>query len=128
MEFLEGENLSHAIRRIAAATSPEQAEGDLELVSQVGEIYAKVHALDIALGDTKPENTMIGTDGKIYLIDFEQATRTGDKSGDKAWDLACFLYYCGIIAVEWGTEGGANYEGVHCWVLAWGGNVEFLNV
>ncbi len=44
MEFLEGENLSHAIRRIAAATSPEQAEGDLELVSQVGEIYAKVHA------------------------------------------------------------------------------------
>ncbi len=91
MEFLEAENLSHAIRRIAAAATPEKAEADLAIIGYVAETYAKVHALDITLGDTKPENIMVSDSSKIYLIDFEQATRKGDKS----WDIACFLFYCG---------------------------------
>jgi tRNA A-37 threonylcarbamoyl transferase component Bud32 len=61
------------------------------LITQVGETYAKVHALNVALGDTKPENIMVDKQGKIYPLDFEQASR----EGDKAWDVACFLYYSG---------------------------------
>ncbi len=34
---------------------------------------------------------LIKKDGTIFLIDFEQATQ----GGDKAWDIAVFLYYCG---------------------------------
>jgi tRNA A-37 threonylcarbamoyl transferase component Bud32 len=91
MEFIEGENLGNAIKRIALAPKIEDAIKDLALVNQVGEIYAKVHALGVVLGDTKPENTMVDQLGRIFLLDFEQATRGGDKS----WDIACFLYYCG---------------------------------
>jgi tRNA A-37 threonylcarbamoyl transferase component Bud32 len=91
MEFLEGENLGSAIKRIALTKSKEKAADDLALVTRAGEIYAKVHALDVVLGDTKPENIMVDPQGNLYLLDFEQASRTGDKS----WDVACFLFYCG---------------------------------
>ena len=91
MEFLEGENLSHAIKRIALANSTQSIAKELALINQLGETYAKVHALDVVLGDTKPENVMVDTQGNLYLLDFEQASRSGDKS----WDVACFLYYCG---------------------------------
>ncbi len=91
MEFLEGENLSAAIKRIALVQSVEKAFKDLALVTKVGAIYARVHALDVVLGDTKPENVMVDKEGNLYLLDFEQSSRSGDKS----WDVACFLYYCG---------------------------------
>jgi len=91
MEFIEGENLSNAIKRIGIAQNPEKAAKDLALVTQVGEAYAKVHALNVVLGDTKPENVMVTKQGGLCLLDFEQASRNGDRS----WDVACFLYYCG---------------------------------
>ena len=91
MEFLEGENLSNAIKRIALARNIEKTAKDVALVTQVGETYAKVHALNVVLGDTKPENVMVDPQGNLFLLDFEQASRSGDKS----WDVACFLFYCG---------------------------------
>ena len=91
MEFVEGENLGNAIKRIAIAHGTQKIAKDLALINQVGETYAKVHALDVVLGDTKPENVMFDTQGKLFLLDFEQASRSGDRS----WDVACFLYYCG---------------------------------
>jgi len=50
-----------------------------------------VHSLNVTLGDTKPENIIFDPDDKIYLLDFEQASH----DGDKAWDVAVFLYYSG---------------------------------
>lgn len=91
MEFIEGEDLSNAIKRIATAQRLDKVQKELALITQVGETYAKVHALNVTLGDTKPENVIVDKQGKIYLLDFEQASH----SGDKAWDLACFLYYSG---------------------------------
>jgi Kae1-associated kinase Bud32 len=91
MEYIEGENLSNAIKRIAASGIGEKTEKELSAVTRVGEIFAKVHSIDVALGDTKPENAIVEPGGKIYLLDFEQATR----NGDKAWDIAEFLYYSG---------------------------------
>jgi len=91
MEFIEGENLSQAVKRIASADQDAKNESELELIEQVGTIMAKVHSHNVTLGDTKPDNVMIRTDGTIFLIDFEQANR----GGDKAWDVAVFLYYCG---------------------------------
>jgi Kae1-associated kinase Bud32 len=91
MEYIEGENFSSAIKRIAKAKSKEQAEKDLAKMTQVGEIFAQVHSLNVTLGDTKPENIIFDPNGKVYLLDFEQASH----DGDKAWDVAVFLYYSG---------------------------------
>jgi tRNA A-37 threonylcarbamoyl transferase component Bud32 len=91
MEYVEGENLDSTIKRIADSKKDSEIEKDLAMLSEVGEIFAKVHALDISLGDTKPENIMIGKNGEIVLLDFEQASR----NGDKVWDIAEFLYYAG---------------------------------
>jgi Kae1-associated kinase Bud32 len=91
MEYIEGENLSSAIKRIATSKSREKAEKDFAKIMSVGEIFAQVHSLNVTLGDTKPENIIFDPDGKIYLLDFEQASH----DGDKAWDVAVFLYYSG---------------------------------
>jgi len=91
MEYIDGENLSRAIKRIAKAASREKMEKDLMKITRVGEVFAQVHALSVTLGDTKPENVIVAPDDKIYLLDFEQASH----AGDKAWDIAVFLYYSG---------------------------------
>lgn len=94
MEYVKGETLEKVVKRILSEEDADKIGEKLKLVSRVGEVFAKVHALDIALGDTKPENILVGKDGEIYLMDFEQASR----KGDKAWDIAEFLYYVGHYA------------------------------
>jgi tRNA A-37 threonylcarbamoyl transferase component Bud32 len=91
MEYIEGENLSSTIKRIATSKSREKTEKDLAKIMRVGKIFAQVHFLNVTLGDTKPENIIFDPDDKIYLLDFEQASH----DGDKAWDVAVFLYYSG---------------------------------
>jgi tRNA A-37 threonylcarbamoyl transferase component Bud32 len=58
-----------------------------------------MHKVGLVYGDTKPENALVGKDG-IYLLDLEQAV----EGGDKAWDLAEFLYYSAKL--------GKNEEGM----------------
>ncbi len=102
MEFIQGDDLSKVIKDIAV--KPMGTNGkNLSRILQVGEIYAKVHSLNITLGDTKPENVIIDSSGKIYLLDFEQATH----GGDKAWDIAVFLYYSGHYLQPLNSNGKA---------------------
>lgn len=91
MEFIEGKDLSQTLKQIAMTGNQEEINIELSKIEQAGEIFAKVHAHNMTLGDTKPENVLINPEGKIYLIDFEQST----EDGDKAWDIAEFLYYSG---------------------------------
>lgn len=91
MDHVEGESLEKVIRRITESKKAEEKEECLNMIESVGETFARVHALNIALGDAKPENILAGKDGEIYLLDFEQASR----NGDKVWDIAEFLYYAG---------------------------------
>ncbi|MDW8023480.1 MAG: lipopolysaccharide kinase InaA family protein [Nitrososphaerota archaeon] len=94
MEYLEGESLEKVVKRILSSKSKSEVEEDLKTVERVGETFAKIHALGVALGDAKPENILVGEKGEIYLLDFEQASR----KGDNAWDIAEFLYYVGHYA------------------------------
>ena len=91
MEYVEGESLGKAIKNIAKSKNKKELQECLQVLEQVGHLFAHVHELRIALGDTKPENIIIGKDGKIYIVDFEQAER----NGDRAWDIAEFVYYAG---------------------------------
>jgi tRNA A-37 threonylcarbamoyl transferase component Bud32 len=91
MEYLEGEDLSYAIKRMATSNAKDEIGIELDKILKVGEIFAHVHSLNVTLGDTKPENVLVSPIGEIYLLDFEQASRSGDKS----WDIAEFMYYSG---------------------------------
>ncbi len=91
MQYVEGEGVHKTIKRIASSKSVSQVEKDLETIGRVGQLFADIHSFDIALGDTKPENILIGSKSQIYLTDLEQARR----GGDKVWDIAEFLYYAG---------------------------------
>lgn len=91
MEYIEGESLDKAIKRIAKLRSEDEVEKELNVLMKTGEIFARIHAINVSLGDTKPENVIVDKNGEIYFLDFEQASR----GGDKVWDIAEFLYYSG---------------------------------
>ncbi len=123
MEFVEGENLTNAIKRIASAKACSNVERELLLVKEVGITYAKVHALNIVLGDTKPENILVDAEGKLCLIDFEQSGHGGDRS----WDVACFLYYSGhYLPLDGEAKGGAISRAFVVGYLEAGGSLDVI--
>jgi len=90
MEYLEGETLDKIVKRaFNSVAKGDHVQEELKIFRSVGEIIARVHASGITLGDTRPENILVDRDRKVYLVDFEQASR----NGDKAWDIAELLYY-----------------------------------
>jgi Kae1-associated kinase Bud32 len=91
-EYIEGENLANLIQRIFS--SKHETPELTSVIKRVGGEVAKIHGLNVALGDCKPENIIIGHDGRIWFVDLEQAER----GGDQAWDLAELLYYSGRYA------------------------------
>ncbi len=82
-DFVDGPTLSSRINEFFRS-----GEGAVEEVASYGQLLGKIHALGVALGDAKPSNVIISQDG-LYLTDLEQTV----VGGDKAWDIAEFLYY-----------------------------------
>lgn len=120
-EYVEGESLTQIIRRICSFS--EDDDELYSVISKVGKEMAKVHNLNVSLGDCKPENMKLTRDGRICFLDLEQAER----GGDQAWDIAEFLYYSGHYAymspikvpkkitenfVNGYLEGGGNTENI----------------
>jgi len=91
-EYVEGESLTRIIKQICS--SSEDNDKLYAVISKVGEEIAKIHNLNVSLGDCKPENMKLTQDGRICFIDLEQAER----GGDQAWDIAEFLCYSGHYA------------------------------
>ncbi|MCD6538058.1 hypothetical protein J7L18_05545 [Candidatus Bathyarchaeota archaeon] len=91
-EYIEGESLTRIIKRICSSGGDD--ERLYSIISMVGEEIAKIHNLNVSLGDCKPENIKLAEDGRIFFLDLEQAER----GGDQAWDIAEFLYYSGHYA------------------------------
>ncbi|HUK79855.1 MAG TPA: hypothetical protein VLU91_04255, partial [Nitrososphaerales archaeon] len=82
-DFIRGPTLANEINSYLKG-----AHEGLRSVSAYGDVIARVHAAGVALGDSKPSNVIIASDG-LYLTDLEQAYPGGDQS----WDIAEFLYY-----------------------------------
>jgi tRNA A-37 threonylcarbamoyl transferase component Bud32 len=94
MEYVEGSSLSRVVKHVFSAKTNRDVKEDLDVIGKVGTLFGQVHSLNIALGDTKPENILIGKNSEVYLMDFEQASRNGDPN----WDVAEFIYYSGHYA------------------------------
>jgi tRNA A-37 threonylcarbamoyl transferase component Bud32 len=82
-EFVSGPTLSSMINNFLKGS----ADG-IGPVAAYGELMARVHSSGLVLGDTKPSNVIV-SEGGLFLTDLEQAV----PDGDRAWDIAEFLYY-----------------------------------
>jgi tRNA A-37 threonylcarbamoyl transferase component Bud32 len=82
-EFLDGVPLSKFVEDIIKGKSTDTSN-----IEKYGKILGKIHKAGLVYGDTKPQNAFVFKD-RIDLIDLEQAV----ERGDKAWDLAEFLYF-----------------------------------
>ena len=89
-EFVRGPTLASVINSYLKG-APE----GLRSVSAYGDVIARVHAAGVALGDSKPSNVVVASDG-LYLTDLEQAYPGGDQS----WDIAEFLYYTPKLSIR----------------------------
>jgi len=68
---------------------------DTTNIKKYAQVLGKLHKAGLVYGDTKPQNALVGKNG-IDLLDLEQAV----ERGDKAWDLAEFLYYSAKLAKQ----------------------------
>ena len=90
--YIEGSSLVEFVKKAVSCKSI--SEEDYTAISGVGSTLARMHTAGVAMGDSKPENFQYGLDNEVYSLDLEQAR----KSGDRAWDVAEFLYYSGHYA------------------------------
>ena len=74
MELVEGESLSHKIKR---GDYPTRAEA-LKIVAAIADALAAAHALGVVHRDVKPANILITTDGRVKVSDFGVAKAIGD--------------------------------------------------
>jgi tRNA A-37 threonylcarbamoyl transferase component Bud32 len=93
-EYIDGLSASKIIKNLCREKDKEEMNRNLAIVRRIGREIARIHKLNISLGDCKPENVILTNDGRIFFVDLEQAERGGDKS----WDIAEFLCYSGHYA------------------------------
>ncbi len=93
-KYIEGFLVSEIVKR--GFNENELSDSDEQCFYRLGKNFAKIHSLDVELGDTKPENFVISHDGEIFALDLEQSRRNGDAT----WDIAEFLYYSGHYSIR----------------------------
>ena len=99
-QYVEGRQIVEIVKE--SVMSSRLSSQQKRVIRDVGASMARVHSLGVGIGDTKPENFILGVDQRVYALDLEQAK----KSGDGVWDIAEFLYYSGHYGV--GASGGLH--------------------
>ena len=94
--YVSGDLLSTLLGRPVRESSAGDRESsagvrETSAAYRAGKMVAAAHQLEVALGDTKPENFIVDRAGTVTLVDLEQ----GKFKGDYSWDVAEFLYYSG---------------------------------
>ena len=74
MEYVEGQTLRE---RIDTARTAEEIDALLELFRQAGRGLAAAHAAGIVHRDFKPDNVLVGVDGRVRVLDFGLAHELG---------------------------------------------------
>jgi tRNA A-37 threonylcarbamoyl transferase component Bud32/predicted nucleotidyltransferase len=88
--YVQGPTLSKVIDDYSNGRS-----AGLTAVAEYGRLMSVIHNSGYALGDAKASNVVVSSDG-LYLTDLEQS----DPNGDKAWDLAEFIYYTAKLTAK----------------------------
>lgn len=71
MKLVEGETLGRRIQRLGKERlAPEHLRGFLQILSRVCDAVAYAHSCGVIHRDIKPTNIMVGTFGKVYLMDW----------------------------------------------------------
>jgi len=91
-EYVEGENLADLIKQIIKGGRLLEHRPDI--IGNVGGYVAEVHKVDATIGDCKAENFIVKDYDSFVALDLEQ----GGRGGNRAWDLAEFLYFSGHYA------------------------------
>lgn len=85
-EYLEGENVDAALRRIDTQGSYDA--NDEEMIKQCGVLLAKIHQAGFSLIDCQPANCIwVESEKKVYFTDLEFCTR----EEWRLWDIGFFL-------------------------------------
>ena len=92
MELVEGETLRAWLR----TRKPTWREA-LPVLRGAGAGLAAAHAAGIVHGDFKPENVLVGKDGRVRVLDFGLARRVDDETS-RAHELASDGYVAGTPA------------------------------
>jgi len=79
MQWCDGRN---AAAEAAARRASGRRNELLQLCVAVAEAYAELHELGVIHGDVHPGNVIVAPNGKVRLIDFTLARRTGGEDGD----------------------------------------------
>lgn len=90
MDYVEGEKLSDVL------SESRLSEDAVSLMRRAGSLLASVHSRGIVLGDAKPQNVIVESDGSLCLTDLEQAGEDGDPS----WDVAMMVFYGAKFAFD----------------------------
>lgn len=71
-------------------TSNRSSGSEAERVArECGRLIARVHREGVVVGDCKADNVVVDESGRLWLVDLEQASLSGDRS----WDLAEFVLF-----------------------------------
>jgi len=105
--YVTGDQLSTLLARLSREGNTGTRENNAAY--SAGRTVGAAHQLEVALGDTKPENFIVERNGRITLVDLEQ----GKFKGDYSWDVAEFLYYSGHY---WLTHGKALRDYVESFI------------
>jgi predicted Ser/Thr protein kinase/tetratricopeptide (TPR) repeat protein len=83
MELVRGETLRHWVKGRDRGTV-------LDAYRQAGDALAAAHSAGLVHRDFKPENAIVGSDGRVRVLDFGLACESADPSGkgDKAQSVA----------------------------------------
>ncbi|NVB80258.1 MAG: serine/threonine protein kinase, partial [Kofleriaceae bacterium] len=103
MELLDGETLAGWCR-----IKPRSPREILERFLEAGRGLAAAHAAGIVHRDVKPENMMLGKDGRVRVVDFGLA-RTQDEPGEEGGDKALAAGSDGSLTTPGAVMGTPHY-------------------
>ena len=97
--YISGPSFADLAKEAVNQSSLTSAQS--ELAESLGETLGDIHQTGVSVGDTKPENFVV-KDGRIFVVDLEQA----GKRNDYAWDIAELLFYIGHYRISPTVTGG----------------------
>lgn len=117
-EYVPGETITSILKKA------ERREVQ-KVYRLLGCFLGRMHSLGYRLGDVKPSHILLGSDGRLYILDLEQFRESRHGLG---WDLAELLYLTGL-ELSGGKQLQLFEDIIDCFVdgyIAGGGSMDTL--